>query len=295
MKKTLMSLAALMMLMAAPVMTSCSNELDEAVSAEQKGNVVTLTIAAPEAEAESRVGVDPSTLKITGWEVNDKVNLYIFNASSKTVSDGVEFTCTDASAGTFTGTLPAGKTLADYNLAVYGATASKIGKYVTLTPTTYSSDKLKDVVMMIAQKDNDAYKMKIVNNVLKVTNTGSTVEVAWTGDDAYSSYSGFFKPLLIFESGYKKWIGYYLDELPSSCQGWANVPHITLTGSNAVTYLNMTPAYYSPDWEKYEYWGLAKEDGSEVLEKKNMTGKGFNSDDKTVAMGKLWTVTVNGN
>ena len=54
MRKTFWSLAALM-LMAAPVMTSCSKDLDEE---QTKGNIVTLTIAPPANEAETRATVD---------------------------------------------------------------------------------------------------------------------------------------------------------------------------------------------------------------------------------------------
>lgn len=180
MKKTIWSLAALM-LMAAPVMTSCSNDLDEVAPAEEvKENVVTLTIKMPE-QAETRVGID-GTLKLTGWEQGDIVKVYdvkYFDALN--ISDPIPFECTDPESGTFSGTLPDGKSLSDYNFAVYGPDLVNCQGFAGFLTKKVSSN-LADVTCLSGEISSGSCSMAICNNVLKVTNEGPAVDVAWKYD-----------------------------------------------------------------------------------------------------------------
>lgn len=272
------------MLMAAPVMTSCSKDLDEE---QTKGNIVTLTIAPPANDAETRVTVDGSTLKITGWELNDEVNLYIIEMSTdrnprfKSISTGVTFKCIDAAKGTFIGTLPEGKELENYNFAVFGATAKGSNKKdVDLVQKTMCSTALKDVVMMAAWKSNDSYTMQVVNNVMKVkNNTESDMEVAWYGKDYIFNGPYFFTPGVNCEFRYDqhnrsfslKWDASPIDDSKS----WSTVSHFTLQ-SGVDSYINMCiMGHYN------EKWGIAKEDGTEVVPMKEVGTRGGD-------MGKLY-------
>ena len=190
MKKLFLSLAALMM-MTAPVMTSCSSEdLEEVAPAEEvKENVVTLTIKMPE-QAETRVGIDDNSLKLTGWEENDIVKVYHF--AYPDLSEGVTFKCTDPSAGTFTGTLPAGKTLSDYNFAVYGRDVEynpSISENYVVFPANEVHDNLKDCICLAGPLDNGSCTMTIYNNVIKVTNYEAPATGAWKQE-----HQGIIKP-----------------------------------------------------------------------------------------------------
>lgn len=213
MRKIFWSLAALTLL-AAPMITSCGKDLDQE---QTKDNIVTLTIAPPVNEAGTRVAVDNSTLKITGWELNDEVILYNAYISpgdemedpgkQSSISDaGVTFKCTNATNGTFSGTLPEGKTLVDYSLALFGATATTKDYQIHLIPTTKCSSALKDVVMMAALKSGDSYTMQVVNSVMKLDNiSGSAMDVSWCGYTASGSGYYFFTPEIRYEEG--KWMG----------------------------------------------------------------------------------------
>ena len=180
MKKTIWSLAALM-LMAAPVMTSCSNDLDEAAPVEEvKENVVTLTIKMP-VQTETRVGIDGGTLKLTGWEQNDVVKVYHFDYDSDPkLTGGIPFKCIDPVSGTFSGTLPDGKDLDNYNFAVYGR---DVEYNDDIDYTFFSAGdvhaNLKDCICLVGKIDNGNCTMSIYNNVIKVTNNGSPVTGAW--------------------------------------------------------------------------------------------------------------------
>ena len=108
----------MMMLMVAMVMTSCSKD-DDVVA--HKENVVTLTVQMPE-EAQSRVSViDDGTINLIDWELGDTVKVYNVQRNHNTdnveVTGGHVFRCTDLETYTFTGILPEGKTLQDYNVA----------------------------------------------------------------------------------------------------------------------------------------------------------------------------------
>lgn len=193
MKKTILSLAALMIAMTATVMTSCSNEaLDEVAPVEEeKSNVVTITIAPPVAEPETRVTIDESTddskpksFKISGWEEGDVVKVYEVNGTQ--VSDGVVFTCANSASGTFTGTLPEGKTLNDYHVAVYGHDIqASLLSFPGFSDNMVSSN-LKDVIFMAGEISGGRCTMKICNNIIKVNNkTGTSFEVAWYYNDSF--------------------------------------------------------------------------------------------------------------
>ncbi len=190
MKKTFWSLAALM-LMAAPVMTSCNNDLDEVAPVEEtQKNVVTITLNV-EQQPETRVGVG-SDFKLTSWEVGDVVMLYNNNSTGDFAGsldgEGVEFECKNASSGTFSGTLPTGKSLTDYNLAVYGGTAEVVvkgaNKFLALRPKNYVSTDIADLVVMAGTFDGTSATLKIVNNIIKLNNTsGAEVVATWKNPD----------------------------------------------------------------------------------------------------------------
>ena len=276
MKKTFWSLAALM-LMAAPVMTSCSNDLDEVAPVEEvKSNVVTITIAPP--AAETRVGM--TGLGITGWALNDEVTLYRTEQSGRNMNirgEVVTFKCIDAENGTFSA--PFEGQIDEYNLAVFGCTA-KVEGGIVFTPTTWSSTELKDVVMMAAFKEGSSYTMKIINNVLKIQNTTSSdVEVGWYGWDYYNEANTFYNlaTQYAFENdgsspdpmaGSWKWGGKCVDE--ANCS-WGETVPFTLKAS-AVNYVNfpMFTVYYGDDDEKL---GLYTSSGTAVLSMKGLGGK----------------------
>lgn len=277
MKKTILSLAALM-LMAAPVMTSCSNDLDEVAPAEEtKGNVVTLTIALPDDEPATRVAVDGSTLKITGWENGDVVTLYKANPGQMSDYDreiwedvpasldgeGVVFTYS-STIQEFSGTLPTGKTLADYNLAVYGGTAENMAGDqggININPTTWCSTDLKDVVMMGAIKDSEGnFTMKVINNVMKIDNqSGADVTVAWYGYDYYPEKNLYFKLASQVATTNEKpmvWKGAYINDQDHTDA--SAVPTFTLV-NDAVNYVNFPMV---DSWYTFDKIGLYKTDGT---------------------------------
>lgn len=269
MKKTFWSLAALTLL-AAPMITSCGKDLDQE---QTKDNIVTLTIAPPVNEAGTRVAVDNSTLKITGWELNDEVILYNasidYEMSESSISgDGVTFKCINAANGTFSGTLPEGKTLADYNLAVFGATATNKDYKIHLIPTTKCSSALKDVVMMAALKSGDSYTMQVINCVMKLNNnTGSAMEVSWCGYTGSGSGYYFFTPQIKIEDG--NWYGVDVYD-----GGWAD-SHFTLP--SGVCFINMGLQGHPED-----RWGIAKESGMTTSDGKKVGGRSYGG-----AIGKI--------
>lgn len=282
MKKTIWSLAALM-LMAAPMMTSCSNDLDEVAPVEEaKGNVVTLTIALPEDEPTTRVAVNNS-LKITGWENGDVVTLYKYNLVpgrheeeyTFQVSEGVVFTYSNT-IGEFSGTLPTGKTIDDYNLAIFGGTAENYDDHggttgIKINPTTWCSTELKNVVMMSAIKDNEGkFTMQVINNVMKIENqSGEDVTVAWYGYDWGPEINHFIEPasmLFLNYDGTIYWGGLrwnYRD------LGWANSPQFTLQ-NEAVNYVNFP---LIDGYENNDKIGLYKSDETAVVTMKGISGR----------------------
>lgn len=262
MKKTIWSLAALMF-MAAPMMTSCSKALDEVQTEQAKGNIVTLTIAPPVNEADTRVSIDGTSLKITGWELDDEVILYqawADDMGSYVSGNGVAFKCSDAANGTFTGTLPTGKTLDEYTLAVFGVTAFQGDDNFFLRPTKQCSAALKDVVEMAAWKSGDGkYSMKVINNVIKINNnTGSAMDVACLAGIYYNNNETvFFTPLFISEGSNP--VGVIVTQY-NPYTGW-NDSHFTLP--TGVSYINIGQSSHP-----YENIGIAKEDGTEIVQRK---------------------------
>ena len=278
MKKTFCSLAALM-LMAAPVMTSCSNDLDEVAPVEEaKGNVVTLTIALPEDEPETRVDVN-SSLKITGWENGDEVTLYkatpgeedpetMLTSPASISGDGVVFTYSSTS-GVFSGTLPDGKTLDEYNLAVFGGTAVNFADVydggINIKPTTWYSTELKKVIMMGSLKDSEGnYTMQVINNVMKIENvSGANVNVAWYGYDFNPEKNRYFELASQVRTTWRDpltWRGASVNK-----QGHTDatsVPTFTLV-NGVVTYVNFPMVYSDYSSDKI---GLYKTDGTATLD-----------------------------
>lgn len=301
MKKTFWSLAALM-LMAAPMMTSCSNDLDEVAPVEEQSNVVTITIAPP---AVTRVAMNPDGLTIAGWEAGDVVNLYkatpgqvgspendFEDIAARVTGAGVAFTCINASTGTFSATLPNGENIDDYNLAIFGATAENngdeyLGK-ILIKPTTWSSTDLKDVVMMGAVKEGASFTMKVINNVLKIENqSGADVTVAWYGYDYYkrNTYPNHYFELACVlgpsDSETWRWYGNRINASGSNIPTWADVPHFTLVDSK-VNYVNLPMVNgYSND-----EIGLYTEGGTAVVPMKSNSGR-LSNDFSTVYCGHL--------
>ena len=261
------------MMMTAPVMTSCSSDLEEVAPIEEvKSNIVTITIAPPVAEPETRVAMGADGLSISGWELNDKVILYKVSGSPCTITgEGITFTCINVD-GTFSGDLGTNN-LSDYTLAVFGATAMQMGVNIALIPSTICSTDIKSVVMMYAWKNSGGtFTMELANNVLKINNgTGSDVEVAWSGKyrDDYDNLVGpeFFIPMGLFDrAGNRLWgVPVKFSYRPENCQGWDNTKFTLKTGVN---YVNMGMVGNETD-----EWGLVKEDGTEFLQRKTMTGR----------------------
>lgn len=277
MKKTIWSLAALM-LMAATMMTSCNNSLDEVEPAEEvQSRVVTITIAPPAAEPVTRVTMEG--MKITGWqdgENADKVNLYaITNENGSCIfasgTSPITLTCTNATAGTFSGTLPEGVDgIGSYNLAVYGATAVDINGYIGFLPKIMCSTALKDVVIMAAYKSSNSYTMQIVNNVLKINNSGSDIEAAWRSVGHENSAPEEFRiPFsgCSFEENQFTLGAPPVEKIDNKVDinnekeytGWGNAKHFTL--KNGVSYVNAGMFNNGDD-----QWGIAtkKTDADEV-------------------------------
>lgn len=247
MKKTVLSLAALMFI-AAPVMTSCSNDLAEEVS----NNVMTITIAPPEPESGTRVVTENtiSTIKITGWEENDIVTLYKikdidFNEEGIDGS-GKVFKCTDAENGIFTCTDWGDDNINDYNLAVFGATAEVMElpsrKIIVLKPNNRLSTQLKDVIMLVAKRQNNSYKMMFANNIVKIQGFNQeSVPVAWYGKVGTLDY-GLFIPTVQIDinniSDDRLATGVLLENLQDDSYTFDDVK-LTLNSSSEVYYLNM--------------------------------------------------------
>ncbi len=149
-----------------------------------KENVVTLTVQMPE-EAQSRVSViDDGTINLIDWELGDTVKVYNVQRNSKyneiEVTGGHVFRCTDLATYTFTGILPEGKTLQDYNVAVYGHDIEPV--YNDMNVGFYDnkvSTNLKDVIFLAGEITADSCILDIRNNVVKVTNDNEPIEVAW--------------------------------------------------------------------------------------------------------------------
>lgn len=241
------------MLIAAPVMTSCNSVLDEVAPVEEvQENVVTLTIKMPE-QAETRVGVDED-LKLTGWEKDDVVTIYHVEFDEVyRVSDGVDFVCTNPTSGTFTGTLPAGKTLNDYNVALYGKNLSAFATGVGFKIDNMVYTNLKDAIFMAGEIDNGSCNMTIHNNVIKVTNNGSPIEVAWARDSKYFNVycclnvAAHFKPTSFYEE----------------VDSYADVAHFTIpTGTSYV--------FMAPTTDEFGL-GMKNSDGNWVLRPNEFT------------------------
>ena len=297
MKKTFWSLAALM-LMAAPVMTSCSNDLDEVAPVEEaKSNVVTITIATPVAEPETRVAMGADGLTIAGWAVDDVVTLYKATEGTPDGSDGdgspakitgagVAFTCINASTGTFSGTLPDEGNIDDYNLAIFGGTAENGSDGIKISPTSWSSTDLKDVIMMGALKEGTSFTMKVINNVLKIENTtASDVDVAWYGYDFYPEVNHYFELSCLLGATYDetwRWYGTRINEYGEERPTWADVPHFTLAKS-AVNYVNLPMVNGYPQ----DQIGLYTEGGTAVVAMKSISGRVSNNWQNPVYCGHL--------
>ena len=263
MKKLFLSLAALMMTMSAPMMTSCSNDLEEVAPVEEvKENVVTLTIKMPE-QAETRVGIDDNSLKLTGWEENDVVKVYHF--AYPDLSEGVTFQCTDPSEGIFTGTLPAGKTLSDYNFAVYGRDVEynpSISEYVVF-PANEVHDNLKDCICLAGPLDNGSCTMTIYNNVIKVTNYEAPATGAWKQEHQ----EGFIKPYgkINDRSGF----------IPGHISKQSAFDEAKITIPSGISYIFMP--------EMKGKIGFFTEDGTAIIPEKTIN---------TAVVGKLFNVTL---
>lgn len=251
------------MLMAAPVMTSCSNDLDEAAPVEEvKENVVTLTIKMP-VQAETRVGIDDGTLKLTGWELGDIVKVYNVGYDGGVTIDGpIPFTCTDPTSGTFSGTLPDGKSLSDYNFAAYGHDIEVAGAYAGFFDNMIS-ENLKDVILLAGPISGGNCTMTIHNNILKVTNNGSAVEVAWANDERDVAN------LICLLDDYNDWD-------PMRGREWDSFNQCSFTIPAGVSYVMTAPLEGT--------WGL-------VDSKKNWVVPSKYFEDPVV--GKLFKVTIN--
>ena len=265
MKKTIWSLAALM-LMAASVMTSCSNDLDEAAPVEEvKENVVTLTIKMP-VQTETRVGIDDGTLKLTGWEQNDVVKVYHFDYDSDPkLTGGIPFKCIDPESGTFSGTLPDDKTLENYNFAVYGRDVEFNAEtdYVSFSAGDVHAN-LKDCICLGGPIEGGNCTMSIYNNVIKVTNNGSPVTGAWYDWGFLKLYGCFddmasFCPLSRYEN-----VGLSFDEAK-------------ITIPSGVSYIFMPELKYEMSFET--------QDRSVIIPNKDFGSDGV--------VGKLYKVTIN--
>lgn len=292
MKKTIWSLAALM-LMAAPIMTSCNKALDNEAPAQEQGKTVTITIAPPAVDPETKVSIADRTggFDITGWALNDQVLLYKVEIPDEPEpgpgpmpepepgpepqepqylkTAPVTFTCIDAAAGTFEGTLPAGATLSEYQLALYGATAVEVknnngNTCVAFKPNTYCSTDVKDVINMYAWSTNGNYSMNLINNIVKVKNaSGANIDVAWRRKYANMDMFQTFTPKY---SGFQNiTYGQVLAGLNLGDSSWEGVEHFTLL-NGAVNYVNMPYEDYSSFT-----WALAKSDNTIVLGYKEAT------------------------
>ena len=247
MKKLFLSLAALMM-MTAPVMTSCSSDLDEVapevVTPETGTHVETLTITFP-VQAETRVGVDDNN-KLTGWDEGDEVTLVQtgyekpeeWDQYSFILKGTYTFSCTDAAKGTFRGTLPNDVSVKDCQLAFYNATdfaAAQSYKRLCFSPKNRASQDMKDVVMLVAKNDGEGhFTMQIFGSILAVTNENNynitaSVKYQLTNDDMshYAYYYDCAANDYIQADGY---YGFMINYASSQ-------KHTFTLGKNALTYV----------------------------------------------------------
>lgn len=180
-----------MVLMTATMFSSCNKNEFDSVSSDK---VVTITIAPPSADATKVTTTETTKLTVTGWELGDKVDLYKLGTADNDYTK-VEFSCTEAGSGKFSGTLPSGVNLEDLTLAIYNATigeyyynADPSQSYLRLIPKIQASTNVKDVIVMTAINNGSGFKMKVVNNIVKITNTTSSdIEAAWKWEN-----SGFY-------------------------------------------------------------------------------------------------------
>ena len=248
MKKIFLSLAALVMTMSAPMMTSCSSEdleevAPEVVTPETGTHEETLTIAFPE-QAETRVGVGNDN-KLTGWEEGDEVTLVQtgyekpeeWDEYSFSLKGTYTFSCTDAAKGTFRGTLPNDVSVKDCQLAFYNATdfaADDVYDWLCFSPKNRASQDMKDVVMLVAKNDGEGhFTMQIFGSILAVTNENNiditaSVKYQLTNDDMshyayyYDCAANAFQP-----DGYFGFMTNYA----------SSKKHTFTLGKNALTYV----------------------------------------------------------
>lgn len=273
MKKIFCRLAALM-LIAALVMTSCNSVLDEVAPEEETlENVVTLTIKMPE-QAETRVGVDGTTLKLTGWEENDIVKVYKVKASGNPnldVPEGIPFTCTDPSNGIFTSTsLPEGKTLNDYNVAVYGHDIEGTGCDYAGFLSNQVSTTLKDGLFLAGPISDGCCTMTIQNNVIKVNNQGSSVTGAWKRSESATNYV-FTYCLLDGNNNFQP------------AKNYSNEVSSTFTYANPITIPSGISYIFIPFWQGT--LGLFTEDNRPIIPVKDFGTEGS-------GVGTLFTYTI---
>ena len=271
MKKLFLSLAALVMTMSAPMMTSCSSDLEEVapevVTPETGTHEETLTIAFPE-QAETRVAIDGS-YNLTGWEEGDEVTLvqtWLDNGQDDIGMDKFEFAsadytfrCTNAENGTFTGTLPNGVSVNDCQLAFYNATGFEtyndesngdINRFY-FSPKKRASQNMKDVVMMAGRNDGYGhFEMKICGSILKATNkTGA--DITASVKFRTSGYTSYYYSRN--EIAYDQYHGYENESFRVDA-GFSSKNTFTLS-STAPTYVYI-PVYDDPDYAV----GLSAED-----------------------------------
>ena len=277
MKKTFWSLAALMMLMAAPVMTSCSNDLDEAAPVEEvKENVVTLTIKMPE-QAETRVGIDDGTLKLTGWDLGDIVKVYnVDYDGGVTIDGGIPFKCIDPESGTFSGSLPDGESLSNYNFAAFGHDIEVAGDYAGFFDNMIS-ESLKKVILLAGPISGETCTMSIHNNVIKVTNNGSPVTVAWSDGNNFKKLWYQVCDLCPF-----------IPVNSVGCGHTTNTFNVNFAEADPITIPTGTSYIFMPG--TLEKVGLYTEGGDAVVPaKKHVINTGY---ENKVVVGKLYTITI---
>ena len=236
------------MMMTAPVMTSCSSDLDEVapevVTPETGTHVESLTIAFPD-QAETRVGVD-SDNKLTGWEEGDEVTLVRtgyekmeeWDEYSFSLKGTYTFSCTDAAKGTFRGTLPNDVSVKDCQLAFYNATdfaADDVYDWLCFSPKNRASQDMKDVVMLVAKNDGEGhFTMQIFGSILAVTNENNiditaSVKYQLTNDDMsrFAYYYDCAANTYIHPNGYYGFMTNYA----------SSKKHTFTLGKNALTYV----------------------------------------------------------
>ncbi len=236
------------MMMTAPVMTSCSSDLEEVapevVTPETGTHVETLTITFP-VQAETRVGVDDNN-KLTGWDEGDEVTLVQtgyekpeeWDQYSFILKGTYTFSCTDAAKGTFRGTLPNDVSVKDCQLAFYNATdfaAAQSYKRLCFSPKNRASQDMKDVVMLVAKNDGEGhFTMQIFGSILAVTNENNynitaSVKYQLTNDDMsrFAYYYDCAANAYIQPDGYFGFMTNYA----------SSKKHTFTLGKNALTYV----------------------------------------------------------